>query len=89
VVRIRTRQLRSATRNSSAASSPVRPGISMSSRATSGLAASATGTTSSPRATWATTEMSFSSSSSVARAPRTMAWSSAIMTRITSDLPAR
>lgn len=54
------------------ASIPVIPGISMSGSATSGLCARAAATTSSPRATWATTSMSSSSPSSVASASRTI-----------------
>ena len=56
-----------------AASSPVMPGISMSRSATSGRAAGAALTTSSPRPTWATISMSSSSSSSDPSASRTIA----------------
>ncbi len=58
------------------------PGISMSSRATSGLVRLAAPTTSSPRPTWATTSMSSSKESSAASASRIIAWSSAIKTRM-------
>ena len=49
-------------------------------------AARAAPSTASPRSTWATTSMSVSSASRLASAPRTIAWSSAISTRITRRL---
>ena len=58
------------------------PGISTSRSATSGRVSRAAATTSSPRPTSATTVMSGSRSSRVARAPRTRAWSSASRSRI-------
>ncbi len=64
---------------------PSRPGISTSSRATSGLLSRAAATTSSPRPTSATTSRSGSSDSSAASAPRTRLWSSASSTRITAS----
>jgi hypothetical protein len=77
-----TLQPGTSARSVSAASRPVIPGISISSSATSGPVLRTASSTSSPRETWETTEMSCSSSSSVASAPRTIAWSSAINTRI-------
>src|ERR1700693_3204936 len=78
-----TRHVGSCARSSAAAVMPSWPGISMSSSATSGLDRIASWTTRSPRSTWATTSMSASVESSAARAPRIIAWSSAIRTRIT------
>ena len=84
---MRTRQAGRARRSWAAAASPSRPGISMSSRATSGLTSSARGTTSSPRPASATTSMSPSSPRRAVSAPRTRPWSSAISTRITRGSP--
>ena len=67
--------------SSAAAASPSRPGISMSSTATSGLVSWAALTTSSPRPTWATTSMSPSNDSSAASASLIMTWSSASSSR--------
>ena len=67
-----------------AAAIPSSPGISMSISATSGRVARAAATRRSPRSTSATTSMSSSSPSRLASAPRTIAWSSAIRTRITA-----
>src|SRR5580692_11630115 len=67
--------------SSAAAASPSRPGISMSSTATSGWVSCAALTTSSPRPTWATTSMSPSKDSRAASASLIMTWSSASSSR--------
>src|SRR5580704_6353352 len=67
--------------SSAAADRPSMPGISMSSRATSGWVSWAALRTSSPRPTWATTSMSPSNDSSAASASLIIAWSSASSSR--------
>ena len=61
---------------------PSSPGISTSSRATSGWCSSTAGTTASPEPTSATTSRSGSRPSSADSAPRTSAWSSASSSRM-------
>ena len=82
VVRMMIRVPGQARCSCSAALMPSRPGISMSSRATSGLLSRAACFTSSPRPTWATTSMSSSKESRAASASRIIAWSSASSTRM-------
>src|SRR5579863_1123487 len=67
--------------SSAAAARPSRPGISMSSTATSGFVSCAALSTSSPRPTWATTSNSPSKVSSAASASRIITWSSASSSR--------
>ena len=86
VVTMRTLVAGSRSRSLAVALSPSVPGMSTSMRTTSGRCSSATGRTSSPFPTWATTSISVSRASSAASAPRTMAWSSASITRIIAQL---
>src|SRR5271165_5718326 len=86
VVRMMTRTGTPRRFNSAATSRPVSVGISMSVMKTSGRACCTVRRASSPLRARAMTSMSSSISSNAASAPRTMAWSSAITTRILSRL---
>lgn len=82
VVTIRTFVEGSLSSSPAVAVRPSVPGMSTSMRTTSGRCSRAAGSTSSPLPTWETTSISPSRDSRVASAPRTIAWSSASITRI-------